>query len=279
MPRFVLVACGDEHVRKANVAVRALKRFTRTSILVVTARSSIRVQHDEVIEFEPPADLSNVQASRYMKTGLADIIGSLDDVHCYLDNDVLCVSHEATGIFDHRSGTINFTPDHQSNLWQHARTAMKIPVPRGGGPQLQRALRERFNVDIDPHWRLWNGGVFLFDEASRSFLNTWHSFTCRLFNDAELHPRDQGALANTDWSLLLLNEPLWPVGYTYAVGCLKGNRYKLSFEEGGFRYQEHRPRFLHFICDRIDRWEYRKALEMLGDDQPAVVEMSPPCAR
>ena len=278
MPRFVLVACGDEHVRKANLAVRALKRFTRTPILVVAARHTTRVQHDEVIEFEPPPEMTDVQASRYMKTGLAEIIGRLDDVHCYLDNDVLCVSPEAERIFDLRRGPINFTPDHQSNLWQHARTAMKTPVPRGGGPQLQLALRERFNVDIDAHWRLWNGGVFLFDEASRRFLDTWHRYTCLLFNDPQLHPRDQGALAATVWTLGLQNEPLLPIDCNWIMGCTLGYHYKLSYEDGCFKYREHRPKFLHFICDRIDRWEYRQVLEMLNNEHPAVAETSP-CLR
>ena len=277
MPRFVLVACGDEHVRKANLAVRALKRFTRVDILGVAARSRTPVEHDEAIQFEPPPDLTNVQASRYMKTGLAEIIGSLQDVYCYLDNDVLCVSHEASRIFSLRRGAINFAPDHQSNLWQHARTAMKTPVPRGGGPQLQVALRERFHVDIDPHWNLWNGGVFLFDDASRDFLAMWQQFTCRLFNDPELHPRDQGALAATVWTLGLEHEPLLPVDYNWIMGCTLGYHYKLRYEDGRFCYQDHRPKFLHFICDRTDRWEYRKVLEMLGHEEAVVREVSSPC--
>ena len=43
---------------------------------------------------------------------------------------------------------------------------------------LSKAIKNKFNIDITKaNWQHWNGGVFLFNEHSTEFMETWHQYT------------------------------------------------------------------------------------------------------
>jgi hypothetical protein len=73
---------------------------------------------------------------------------------------------------------------------------------------LKEAIASKFNVTIDERWQHWNGGVFLFDDASHPFMDEWHKNTLAIFEDAHWKTRDQGALIATAWKLGLQPTPL-----------------------------------------------------------------------
>lgn len=65
---------------------------------------------------------------------------------------------------------------------------------------LHEAIANEFGIDVkEPAWQHWNGGVFLFDENSVAFLDSWHEKTLRIFKLSNWKTRDQGTLIATAW--------------------------------------------------------------------------------
>ena len=190
----MLAACGDRYVADANLALAYLKRYCREEIVVVTARTSVPVEHDQVIERGCPPDLSDLEASRFLKTGLHRILGPLEGLYCYLDNDVLAVSPEAGRVFEHFSEPVTFARDQSGRVSVERFSAWALHHG-----DLRQAIAEKFGVEVDPEWPLWNGGVFLFGPSSVPFLETWHQFTLAAFADPQWQKRDQGALVAAVW--------------------------------------------------------------------------------
>jgi hypothetical protein len=73
---------------------------------------------------------------------------------------------------------------------------------------LQEKIQGKFNTTIShANFQHWNGGVFLFDDQSHEFLDTWFNKTMEIFKDAQWKTRDQGTLIATVWELGLQNHP------------------------------------------------------------------------
>jgi hypothetical protein len=74
---------------------------------------------------------------------------------------------------------------------------------------LAAEIKHKFDVIVeDNNWRHWNGGVFLFDDNSRAFLETWHHYTMSIFSDPNWRTRDQGTLIATVWKWGLHHHPV-----------------------------------------------------------------------
>jgi hypothetical protein len=73
---------------------------------------------------------------------------------------------------------------------------------------LTEAIKNTFNVEVkDKNWQHWNGGVFLFNDDSDSFLTAWHEKSIQVFNSPVWKTRDQGTLIATAWEFRLQNHP------------------------------------------------------------------------
>lgn len=227
---FVLAACGDAHVADANQAIAYLKRYCRNEIVVVRSRSDAPVEHDQVISWSCDPALDDVQASRFLKTGLASILGPLEGIYCYLDNDVLAVSPEAGRIFEFFRPPISFALDQSGKVT----VAGFSPWALHHG-DLAAAIAGKFGVVVDPAWRLWNGGLFLFDRSAADFLATWHEYTLAAFADPQWRTRDQGTLVAAVHRHGLENHPTVPDIFNWMPRHSPG---ELDFE---------RLRFVHFI--------------------------------
>lgn len=71
---------------------------------------------------------------------------------------------------------------------------------------LQLQIAKDFEVEIeDEQWQHWNGGVFLFDDNSHTFLDNWHEKTMHVFEMKDWKTRDQGSLTATVHELNLQN--------------------------------------------------------------------------
>jgi hypothetical protein len=69
-------------------------------------------------------------------------------------------------------------------------------------------IREKFGITVtDKNWQHWNGGVFVFSDASQEFMDTWHAWTMEIFSDPQWKTRDQGTLIATAWNYGLQNHP------------------------------------------------------------------------
>ena len=81
---------------------------------------------------------------------------------------------------------------------------------------LKEAIEKDFGVEVKNHeWQHWNGGVFLFNQHSVQFLDTWHELTLEAFSLRNWKTRDQGTLIATVWKFGLENQPKLPVEYNF----------------------------------------------------------------
>lgn len=63
---------------------------------------------------------------------------------------------------------------------------------------LHQLIKKDFGQQVTPeNFRHWNGGMFLFNEESESFLTFWHQASLRIFELPEWKTRDQGTLIAT----------------------------------------------------------------------------------
>jgi hypothetical protein len=111
---FVFVVCGSkEHIDTLHFSLKALKRFTKYPVIVVTdsRRNEIPVIHDEVLDIETPSTFNHHQASIWLKTSLHRILPS-GTLYCYLDSDVIALNSECDNVFDFFVSPVTFAPDH-----------------------------------------------------------------------------------------------------------------------------------------------------------------------
>lgn len=79
---------------------------------------------------------------------------------------------------------------------------------------LAEAVNTKFNIKISEQaWQHWNGGVFLFDNSSYDFMESWHTLTNEIFNDPYWKTRDQGTLIANVWKFGLQNHACLPIKY------------------------------------------------------------------
>jgi hypothetical protein len=81
---------------------------------------------------------------------------------------------------------------------------------------LRERIAEKFGVQVsEPDWQHWNGGVFLFDETSVPFLETWNTWTQAIFDDPAWKTRDQGTLIASVWAHGLQDHPTLPLEFNF----------------------------------------------------------------
>jgi hypothetical protein len=256
---FVFAVVGERHVRSLATALQFLKKFTRAEIVVVQGRSRVRAAHDQVISVSLPDSLDDRQASIFLKTSLGVQVRGLADSFCYLDSDVIAVNEGVDSIFEQRAGAINFALDHV-DIDRFSRWAVHCGCEGGSCSHLRDAVANKFGIKIDDgNWRLWNGGVFLFDEASDEFLATWHSLTCTILGDPYWRTRDQGTLAATVWKSGLSELKPLDSGFNLVVDRMWGipEQRRSQATAADFKAREDYaltnerglpvPRFIHFV--------------------------------
>ena len=74
----------------------------------------------------------------------------------------------------------------------------------------------KFDIKVaDLNWQHWNGGVFLFDDKSHQFLESWHIKTLDIFRDSKWKTRDQGTLIATAWEFGLQSARTLPIEFNF----------------------------------------------------------------
>lgn len=112
--KFVFVVCGGrEHVDTLHFSIRALKKFSRNEVIVVTdtTRNEVPVEHDRIIDIKTPEHFDHHQASIYLKTGLNKFLEKGHN-YCYLDTDVVAVDNMVDQIFEKYAAPVTFCTDH-----------------------------------------------------------------------------------------------------------------------------------------------------------------------
>lgn len=111
-------------------------------------------------------------------------------------------------------GTTGIRFNKDGNFWETKegkKFEFKAPVCN----HLTEYIRKEYGVKIPENWQHWNGGVFLFNDASWEFLNYWHEQTIKEFSNPYTKTRDQGTLALTVWKFGLQNHPTIPQEFNW----------------------------------------------------------------
>jgi len=268
-----------------NVSLRFLKKFSRLPIVVLKSRTDVSIEHDQVLDIPIDPALDNHQASIVLKTGLHKIFGDHQVVRCYLDSDVIAVKRTVDSVFDQMLGQIAFCEDHV-DISGFSKYAVNCGCRSRLCDHLVQAVKETFGVTIArPDWRHWNGGVFVFGEASIPLLDRWHEFTLRILNNPYWTTRDQGTLAAAAWDQSLQDAPVLPRAFNTIVDCFArgipeelrpsipveglavGHSHSLEGDS------QATPSFLHFINGGVMRrgwkeWDRVEELLVADDASP-----------
>ncbi len=366
---FVFAVCGArEHIDTLHFSLDYLNKYSKLPIYVVTdqSRNEIEINHDTVINVATPENFNNHQASIFLKTGLHKFLPKGNN-YCYLDTDVIALSHNCDAIFEEFKAPISFAPDHCkirkfsayavncgcSHEWQNDRDAFvlaqkkfdknlcisdeklleesrkldylfsdiknSIPKKLATGiryfisypifklnsdfsynrkkkfwfnqkneiikydfpikqieletgfkykwwnqkwinkqgvnlwkdecEHLIDEIQNTFETTIkDNNWQHWNGGVFLFNDSSNEFLETWHEKTMRIFKLPNWKTRDQGTLISTVWKFGLQNHPTLSKSWNF-LADFHNNGLSLKESENlisddGFQ-NSYSPNFIH----------------------------------
>ena len=299
---YVFVVCGaKEHTDTLQCALKALRKYSQTEIVVVTdsIRNEAVIEWDNIVDIRTPEKYDNHQASIYLKTGLHHFLPS-GKLYCYLDTDVIAVNPTVDTVFEQYQYPITFAPDHCTmnhfspaavrckcqevyeremiELQDVIAQLEKLPegyyweadfpdwtwVPEGRTwktpsghivnaikcPHLIDGIKSKFGTSVtNPEWQHWNGGVFLFDDDSRAFLETWHRRTLEIFEDSAWKTRDQGTLISTVWEYGLQDAPTMSRQFNLILDYNYGDKNKISedgkclaVDESGNMYE---PMFAH----------------------------------
>lgn len=132
---------------------------------------------------------------------------------------------------------------------------------------LHEAILKEFGIAVNEQdWQHWNGGVFLFDERSAEFLDSWHEKTMRIFKLPEWRIRDQGTLMATAWQFGLQQHKTIPTRFNL-IADYEHQQIKhlgdLAFEVERNKHKEIiQPAFIHIYHHWADKkWDVWQAVE------------------
>jgi hypothetical protein len=172
---------------------------------------------------------------------------------------------EENFVHDYISKDGRFLWDATAGYWRD-RDGQMVDWP--GSDLLRTHIKTDFGVDItQTSWNHWNGGVFLFAQASLPFLQQWHEWTTRIFQDPNWKTRDQGTLAAVVWDRQLDDHPTLPIEYNF-IADYYVERYKYL---GGFTFESSsgktiRPNLIHIFHEAGNpSWELWNDIEQLID--------------
>ena len=136
-------------------------------------------------------------------------------------------------------------------------------------PHLAEYIFTRFGIEVkDKNFQHWNGGVFLFDDSSHSFMEAWFDKTMKIFTYPEWMTRDQGTLIATVWEFGLQNNPTLPQKFNF-IADYTSHRVMMdetgNFSDDAFKTKL-KPALVHiyhnFGMKGWDIWDY---VESLGE--------------
>ena len=110
-------------------------------------------------------------------------------------------------------------------------------------------IKNTFDINVkNKNWQHWNGGVFLFNDTSTDFMETWHTKTNHIFSLPNWKTRDQGTLIATVWEMGLQNQRVLSKNWNFIADCYnKGLALKAAesqITDDGFK-NSYSPNFIH----------------------------------
>jgi hypothetical protein len=180
---------------------------------------------------------------------------------CWLDAQNNIVLYEIN--YDAIAKDTGLTYDGINHTW---RNEHNDDIWKNECNHLVQFIREDFGIIIsEKNWQHWNGGVFLFNDSSHEFLESWHQKTLQIFKLKKWKTRDQGTLIATVWEFRLQHHPVLNKKWNFIADY---NILGLDFNEAGEFTDDHwkskcRPAFIHiyhrFGDDTWNVWNYVKS--------------------
>jgi hypothetical protein len=159
----------------------------------------------------------------------------------------------------------------KETAWKWDSSAEKWISPQGHDiddlacDHLTGYIFDKFKIKVEEtDWQHWNGGVFLFDDESGPFLESWHRKTLAIFEDKKWKTRDQGTLIATAWEFGLQQAKTIPIEFNFLADYhhptllyLKG--FTFRFNNKGEKIS---PHFLHIYHEWGNReWDLWRDVE------------------
>ncbi len=111
---FVFVVCGGEvYIDTLNIALRFLKVFSKSDVIVITdsSRNECPIQCEHIVDVRTDKAYTHHQASVFLKTSIHRYLDLDKGKYCYLDSDILAISDKADEVFLEEPEVIGFCAD------------------------------------------------------------------------------------------------------------------------------------------------------------------------
>lgn len=227
MDGIIYAIAGDEELPKLLFSVESVRKASSLPVFVhaYLSEAGYRQLSDAGIAYKalekfqwPGADKDLVNVSRFLKTSVHKVTPFKRTI--YFDNDIVCV-RDPSWIFDNipKSGII-FARDAGKTVGKFSRYATP-------GKKLAEEIKRVFKISVDSQWGIWNGGMFVFDENGKKFVDAWHRKQVKLIQGIPgWSKRDQGTLIATVWQKKLQNQECLPCEANFLHGLQNGLKYK-----------------------------------------------------
>lgn len=230
MNGIIYAVAGDDHIPRLLMSVKALRKVCELPFLVYAylSEQGYKTLTENGIPYVLPAlpSMGMKCASRFLKTSVHKVTPF--DITAYFDNDIVSVA-DPSWIFDHvpESGII-FGYD-----W--GKTVRKFSKYACPGRQLHEEISEVFNIEVDPDWTIWNGGLFVFNNKGKAFVESWHQKQLKNIDGIDgWSKRDQGTLVATVWEQGIQGQKCLEPEANFLHGVCKG----LSHQRGDGWYNK-----------------------------------------
>lgn len=242
MKTYIYTGCGDSFVSRVNLSLEYLKKYTKQDIIVIYSRSSLNINHDNILYVNIPKKLDNRSGAIFLKTNIHNHINLLDNnKYLYLDSDIIANRNDIDSIFLHDIDSICFSNDH-TNLDTFSPCAVKYG-------HITDHLKKIFDVHISKEYIQPNGGLFLFNKSAELFLSKWYDNCLKILSDPIVwSTRDQGALLATIFQLHMQNNHRINNLYNYIINNTDTSPSIESLEKKLVN-----PYFIHFIANSFTK--------------------------
>jgi hypothetical protein len=182
----------------------------------------------------------------------------------WIDSDRNVVMQSLFPISKKIKATSEFSFDVKKMIWVNKN---RESVSYRNCNHLIEEIRHKFKINIKKkNFQHWNGGVFLFNNKSVDFLETWHQHTMDIFKDKSWKTRDQGTLAATVWQFGLQDQKTLPVEFNFIADFF--NTQITYQDDKGFTQNNFKsilkPDFIHVYHEfGNSNWDIWMAIEKL----------------
>jgi len=214
---IVYAIAGDDQLPKLLMSINALRKVSDIPILIhayLTEDGYALLNGHPIMRCKNPPSSDLKSISRYLKTRVHKV--SPFDVTMYMDNDILPLKDPSWLFKEIPESGVIFGGD-------AGKTIKKFSAYATPGKSLPDEIKKQFKIDVDPNWKIWNGGLFIFDKRAFPFLDSWHENQMKIIGGMNgWSQRDQGTLIASIWKHKLQDNPILPREANFLHGLHSG---------------------------------------------------------